>query len=137
MNVDKGFFLNYNVEPGEPDSFRLFLTTHRLLNLLKFSKIATTHATYKLIWNGFPCIIAGVLDNNKSFHLVGFVLCDSEDTDDFWFVFDSFHSCNPDFKHRFLVADGAEAIYQGFKVIFDIYLNILKTNINSDNKVIN
>ena len=62
-----------------------------------------------------------MLDNNKSFHPVGFVLCDSEDTDDFSFVFDSIHSCDPDFKPRFLVADGAEAITQGFKVIFDIY----------------
>jgi hypothetical protein len=74
-----------------------------------------TDATYKLIWQGYPCIVVGVVDNNKSFHPVGFIVCDGEATEDFVFVFSSLkENAEVSFEPKFLVVDCADAITNGF-----------------------
>ena len=47
---------------------------------------------------------------------VGFITCDSEDTEDFSFVLNSIKLFDPSITPEFLLADGAEAITNGFKV---------------------
>ena len=109
---DKSFVLNYLIEQENTQCrFRFFVTTRRLLSQLKLSSIIMTDATYKLIWQGYPCIVVGVVDNNKSFHPVGFVVCDSEATEDFAFVFSSLKEYAEEkfnFEPKFLVADSSE-----------------------------
>jgi len=115
--------LNFVIESENfQSSFRIFATTLRLLGLLKLSSVIMTDATYKLIWQGYPCIVVGVVDNNKNFHPIGFIVCDSEDSDDFEFVFSSIKTFDPDYKPDFLVADCADAITNGFEVDTFIFI---------------
>ena len=75
-----------------------------------------TDATYKLIWQGYPVLIVGVVDNNKSFHPIGLIVANSETSEDFEFVYSSLKKFDPSFQANFLVADGADAITNGFEV---------------------
>jgi len=109
--------LNFLIEAENfESSFRVFVTSLRLLSLLRLSQVVMTDATYKLIWQGYPCIVVGVVDHNKSFHPIGFIVCDSEDYQNFEFVFSSIRNFDPNFKPRFLVADCADAITKGFEL---------------------
>ena len=99
IEIDKGFKFHH-IE-SENSSLLFFVTTLRFLSMLKMSNLFTTDASYKLIWQGFLCIVVGVLDNNKSFHPIGFIVCDSEDCDDFEFVFKSIKEFEPNYKPRF------------------------------------
>lgn len=113
-NLDEAFVQNYFIDEND---FRIFVTTRRLLCFIELSNIVTTDATYKLVWQGFPCIVVGVVDNNKSFHPVGFSCCDSEDAFDYEFVFNSLKKHHTEYNPKILVGDNADAITCGFKVI--------------------
>ena len=51
--------------------FYLFFTTKRLLEITKKSKHICADATYKLLHHGYPLLIVGTTDKNKSFHPFG------------------------------------------------------------------
>ncbi|CAF2148675.1 unnamed protein product [Rotaria magnacalcarata] len=47
---------------------RFFITTKRLLQIAARSKKTHADATYKLVWQGFPILIAGTTDLDRHFH---------------------------------------------------------------------
>jgi hypothetical protein len=76
-------------------------------------------ATYKLSWEGFPILIAGVSDQNRVFHPVCISLTSGETTDDFMFLFSGIQkSQSAGFSPNVLLSDAAEAITNGFMNIF-------------------
>ncbi|CAF1507876.1 unnamed protein product [Adineta ricciae] len=81
------------------------------------------HATYKLVWQGFPVLIVGTSDLDQQFHSFGIAVCSDEKTKDFTFVFRAvqdgvkklyLQEINP----GILMADGSGAIRNGFKEVF-------------------
>lgn len=89
------------------------------------NKSDTIHAdaTYKLIWEGNPVLMCGITDMDKKFHPTGLAICSNERSADFEFIFNAAKSgiddeLNIDYKADALVADGADAITNGFKNVY-------------------
>ena len=132
---DQPWVLRYQIEyEGEIDEdeededegnkFRFFVTTKRLLFNATISKRIHTDATYKLIWQGFPCLIIGTTDMIKQFHPYGFAVCSNEKEEDFKFIFmcirDGVHDLNLKMNEQdlVLIADGSDAIRNAFSDVF-------------------
>ena len=47
--------------------------------MANLSDISSIDGTHKLIYEGYPIIIVGMIDQNKSFHPLGFVFSTAED----------------------------------------------------------
>lgn len=112
------------VEENEGNKFRIFISSLRLLNITSQASHINADATYKLIWQGFPVLIVGTTDLNKSFHPFGLAICSEEKEKDFAFIFNGIQigmqKINKDFlQPTALVSDAADAIKNGFKKIFD------------------
>ena len=75
----------------------------------------TSDASYKLIWQGYPVLIAGTTDCNYVFHSFCLAVCKGETTEDFEFVFRTLHQFDPEWNPNVLLADGSEAITAGFE----------------------
>jgi len=116
---------------GEGSQFRFFVTTKRLLSNTVLSNRIHADATYKLIWQGFPCLIVGTTDMDKQFHPYGFAVCSNEKQKDFEFVFNSLQNgardigCRMQTKELVLIADGSEAIRNAFVKVFGEKNNIV------------
>lgn len=103
--------------------FRFFITSKHLL--LQSTKGHAFHSdtTYKMIWQGFPVLLAGKSDMNQSFHPSGLSVSIEEKEEDFEFIFRAIKDGilkihNIDVKPTALVADAAGAIRNGFKNVF-------------------
>ena len=83
-----------------------------------------TDTTYKLIWQGFPCLIIGTTDMIKQFHPYGFAVCFNEKEKDFKFIFmcirNGLRDLNLDMNEGsfVLIADGSNAIRNAFSEVF-------------------
>ena len=80
-------------------------------------------ATYKLNWHGYPVFVIGVTDAGRHFHPISISICSNETAADFEFVFSSIKQIveklhNVRYNPTILVADGADAITNGFKSVF-------------------
>ncbi|CAF0962497.1 unnamed protein product [Rotaria sordida] len=78
---------NVSNDDDDKNNFRFFVTTKRLLFNASISNKIHVDATYKLIWQGFPCFIIGTTDIIKQFHPYGFAVCSNEKEKDFEFIF--------------------------------------------------
>ncbi|CAF4755873.1 unnamed protein product, partial [Rotaria sp. Silwood2] len=113
-----------DVEEDEGNKFRIFISSLRSLNITSQSSHIHADATYKLVWQGFPILIVGTTDLNKSFHPFGLAICSNEKTNDFAFIVKSIQigmqKINKDLlKPKALISDAANAIKNGFKKVFD------------------
>jgi hypothetical protein len=54
-------------------------SSKRLLELAPLSSITSVDGTHKLIYEGYPIIVVGNIDQSKTFHPNGFVFTTSED----------------------------------------------------------
>ena len=124
-SLDKVFVANTYFEAGldEVKAMRIYFTTKRLMSLVKKTKHICIYATYKLLWQGFPVIIIGTTDRNKSFHPFGLVLSKDEKTEDYAFAFSSVKQLTKqlydfDIYPNALVADAAQAITNAFKSVY-------------------
>jgi len=103
---------------------RIFFTTRHLMALVsKHCKLLQLDATYKLLWLGFPVLIAGFTDMDKVFHPIGLALCRDEKAEDFDFVcrgiLHGIERCGyPMLENVNLMADAADAITNGFQSCF-------------------
>jgi hypothetical protein len=140
---DKPWVLKYQIEyedeinndddddDDDKNKFRFFVTTKRLLFNSSISNKMHIDATYKLIWQGFPCFIIGTTDMIKQFHPYGFAVCSNEKEKDFAFIFNCIRDglCNLNLQMNeqelVLIADGAEAISNAFSKVFGTDHNIV------------
>ena len=124
---------DHNAAAADDDKnkFRFFVTTKRLLFYASVSNKIHIDATYKFIWQGFPCFIIGTTDMIKQFHPFGFAACSNEKENDFEFIFsclrDGLLNLNLQMNERelILIADGAEAISNAFLKVFGIDHNVV------------
>lgn len=108
---------------NEAMSFRFTMTTPLLLSKLAKRKTICIDATYKLNWMGFPLIIMGTVDRAKKFHPLIYACSSHERSEDYAFVFRSVKDGIRDhlkkiFNPMTLIADGADAIRNGFYTTF-------------------
>lgn len=104
--------------------FRFFITTKRLLMRSVDAKIIHADSTYKIMVEGFALNVFGTSDANKKFHLIGFSFCTKEDEADYIFSFESIRTgaleiFGTAITPKILVTDGACAIINGFKTVFE------------------
>ncbi|CAF3337908.1 unnamed protein product [Rotaria sp. Silwood1] len=131
---DKPWVLKYQTEyedeidddnDDDVNKFRFFVTTKILLFNATISNKIHADATYKLIWQEFPCFIIGTTDMIKQFHPYGFAVCSNEKEKDFEFIFncirDGLHYLNLQMNEQklALIADVAEAISNEFLKVFE------------------
>jgi hypothetical protein len=95
----------------------------RLLESAQKANHVHADATYKLISEGFPVILIGTTDRQKRFHPLGLSITYNEKGDDFAFGFNSIKESAAkindfEYKPNILIADGAEAISNGFNDAF-------------------
>ena len=127
---------------GDETYFHAFLSAKRLLRMANLSLISSIDGTHKLIYEGYPIIIVGIIDQNKSFHPLGFVFSTAEDQLGVEFSFITikeyvkvkgtklfirlmlnnilyfFFQKDKDYEPKFLVADAHEGITKGFEAAF-------------------
>jgi hypothetical protein len=72
----------------------------------------------KLLWHGFPVLIAGCSDKNRTFHPVSIAVCTNEAEADFTFLFESLKE-NSNYTPKCLVSDCSDAISNACSAVFD------------------
>lgn len=127
-NDVQAFVVSYEIhEEDGPDGhaiFRFFISSKKLLRMtVDHARHVHADTTYKLIWEGFPVLLVGTTDQERHFHLSGITVASNEKTEDFRFLFASlkkgiFNVTGEEFEIKTLVADGAGAIHNGFKLTF-------------------
>lgn len=121
---NEAFILGYeSCSMKEKMSFRFTMTTPNLLKKLAKRETICIDATYKLNWMGFPLIIMGTVDRAKRFHPLIYACSSHERTEDYDFVFRSVKDgirvhLKKHFNPKTLIADGADAIRNGFYDVF-------------------
>jgi hypothetical protein len=94
-----------------------------LLKLAMKAKHLGSDTTYKLILQGYPVFVLCVTDNHRHVHPVMVGIATNETAEEFAFMFISFKTgveseMGVKNKPEILVADGANAITNGFKKVF-------------------
>ena len=77
-----------------------------------------TDATYKLTWQGYPVLLVGTSDADKVFHPFALAVTKGETTTDFTFLFQALHNAYLEWSPTILMADGSDAISNGFTAVF-------------------
>ena len=106
------------------------MSTRFLLELGLKTRHLAADATYKLNFHGFPVFLIGVNDMCRHFHATSLSVCSGETGEDYAFVFMSvktmtdklFFNNISTYYPSILVADGAEAITNGFITVFLVCL---------------
>ncbi len=109
--------------PINQSSFRILISSRRLLSILSSTQVIQADSTYKLVWQGFPVQVIGFSDKNNTFHPCALAICTTETEDDFHFCFAAI--CNgrektqqPKLEHLGVLCDAADAISNGFAKAF-------------------
>jgi hypothetical protein len=84
-----------------------------------------TDGTYKLNYQGYPVLIVGTTDMNKTFHPFGLMITQHERTEDYAYMFLCIKELvklarHVDYEPTILVADCAGAITKGFEEVFNL-----------------
>lgn len=124
-DVDKPFVigLDFCDDVTKTASFRIVVTTKRMLDHCAKAVRLCVDATYKLIWQDYPFMVVGFIDKGKRFHPLAFALCVQETTEDFKFIFESIASAvekhtGRKFDPKILISDAADAIRNAFMMVF-------------------
>lgn len=119
-NDDVPFVLGSEIsEFNSKMDFKCVLSTKRLLLNAKDINILWVDATYKLNYQGFPLLVVGTIDKNKSFHLIAICCCVHEREEDFNFFFKTVAKAvktvhDIDLQPEIMVSDAADAIRNSF-----------------------
>ena len=102
-----------------------FFTTRSLLSQVRLrSNMLHLDATYKVIWEGFPCVIPCISDFGNKEHPLGLAVIRTEDEAHFAMVIRALkeaifmHAQNFNWRPRYLIKDTAPAIKNAFISVF-------------------
>ena len=126
-DLDKVFIigLDYKVKKnGKIKHLRIVFTTLRLLELAKKNNLIAADGTYKLVWQGHPCLLSGTVDMCKKFHPFVFMVTKREKAKDYAFMFKSIIDALKtiyefDYEPDTLLGDYAQAITNGFTIAWN------------------
>lgn len=123
---NSGYVIAYetNVHADTDEArFRFFMSSKPLLAIPYKSEVLHADATYKLVWQGFPCHVIGTTDRGKKFHPIGFGVASSETTEDFKFMFNAVKKETErltdglKYEPKVLVCDAAKSIQNAFEQV--------------------
>ena len=105
-------------------SFKISMSTKFLLQLGRYSDHTCTDTTHKVMWEGFPLFLNGTTDMCRSYHPQSISICTQETEKEFEFAFNAIKDSllnifDYNYRPKILVADGAEAITNGFMKAFN------------------
>ncbi|KAK7601962.1 hypothetical protein V9T40_009403 [Parthenolecanium corni] len=122
QNVDEPFVLDFHIHAESHDmnkqDLKIVISTPRLLSLATKSHMVQADATHKLTWQGYLFLLVGTSDANYVFHPLAVGITKGEEQDDFAFIFKALHAAVLEWKPSVLLADGSEAITNGFIAAF-------------------
>lgn len=80
--------------------------------------------TYKIMYQGFPLIVAGFVDRYKHFHVIGICATSNERQRDYEFIFEAlkkgiYKHTQIAFEPKILMSDAAPAIRNAFYATFE------------------
>lgn len=125
-DLDKPFVIGFDhSDEAENLSFRLVVTTKRLLLHCTNITHLCVDATHKLTWHDYPFMVIGTVDQNKKFHPLCFALCTQETTKDFEFIFETLSNSvkkhtEGELKPHILISDASNAIRNAFMSVFPL-----------------
>ncbi|RMZ99193.1 hypothetical protein BpHYR1_051645, partial [Brachionus plicatilis] len=117
------FVIDYSIQVNDRipslSKLKIVITTKKLLEIAMKTKHICADATYKLMWHNLPVLIIGTTDTKKRFFPFLLSICSNETHEEFCFIFSSLKKgllaiFNFEYKPDTLIADGAEAITNGF-----------------------
>lgn len=121
-DIDEPYVIRFDVHAESNDvneqELKIVFSTRRLLSLCTKSVLVQTDATYKLVWQGYPVLLVGTSDAAKKFHPYAAAVTKGETAQDFEFLFRALHEVNLEWAPSILLADGSEAITNGFHAVF-------------------
>ena len=119
-NGDKVFVVACDVRAEshniEEQQLKLVLSTRRLLSICKQSPMIQYEATYKLIWSGYPVLLAGTSNCDRVFHPFLLVVTKGESKEDFEFIFRAL--LDPEWTPNILLVNGCDAITNALIFVF-------------------
>ena len=130
---DKLFVLDHLISEQRS---AIVMSTFGLLSIVTTLKdlynttVVATDGTYKLLWNGFPLILFGVVDIMQQFHPVAFLFTSHEDSTAFEFIFNSVKNAldslfNFALDPSFCISDNADEI---FNAAFSVFPECVRIN---------
>jgi hypothetical protein len=89
-----------------------------------------TDGTHKCVWQGYKVLLVGTIDRTKAFHPFGVGITTGETEFDYKFIFESlkktvYNQFDRTLSPTILLADGADAIHNGFALVFDLERRIM------------
>lgn len=124
-DIDKPFVigLDFSDDVTKTASFRLVVSTKRMIEHCGKVERLCVDATYKLVWQDYPFMVVGFIDKAKKFHPLAFALCVQETTADFRFIFESLAEAvekytGQKFEPKILISDASDAIRNAFMAVF-------------------
>ena len=112
------FYICVDSYDVDQQDLKVVISTRRLLSLKKKSVLVQTDATYKLTWQGYPFLLVGTSDADKVFHPFAVAITKGETAEDFAFIFRALYESDLEWSPTLLLADGSEAITNGFLSVF-------------------
>lgn len=120
QDEDDAFVVDYCANYPDDDndaSFRLVISTPRLLAQSALASHVHCDATYKLNWEGCPVLIVGTSDKDRHFVPICLAVCSDEQAESFQFIFASLQR-HSDYAPSILIADASLAIQNAFRSVF-------------------
>ncbi|GBM54103.1 hypothetical protein AVEN_247714-1 [Araneus ventricosus] len=117
--------VDVDVNDRDKHDLKIVISTKRLLRLMIKSEGVQTDATYKLIWQGYPVLIFGSSDMNRTSHSFAIAVCNIETESDFAIIFNSVKDSKYKIEEtqsnpKILLSDINSAITNGFKAVFGV-----------------
>lgn len=126
FNDDEPFVIGYkHSEPVDNERyFQYVISTKQLLKNASGYRNMCADATYKVVYQGYPLLLAGSVDANRKFHLIAAALSVSERAIDYEFFFNVIQKsverfCSSEFKPTVLISDASTAIINAFYKTFE------------------
>lgn len=118
-DMDEGYVIDCTYDDREErhGTFCIVWSTKRM-STAGIGEIIHTDCTYKCAWNGYPITMMGFSDKNRKFHPTVLAVSTHETEVEFAFILNAWKKVNPRLNPKYLMADAAEAAYNGFKTIW-------------------
>jgi hypothetical protein len=87
-DLNKAFIVNFEVDAcqNKNQRIRMVVSTRYLLELASRNRFGCVDATYKLVYQGHPIILAGHVDKRRHFHPTCLAITTGENNEDFSFI---------------------------------------------------
>lgn len=122
-NTDDAYVVDFHINDNGNGKIHFFVTSKTLLRNAINTKLVCADTNYKLLWQGFSVHITGTVDMNKRFHPFGISVTDTEEIDDFKFMFESLkkgvaENYNSYLDCEILMSNAALPVGNAFKEVF-------------------